>query len=118
MSYTALVTIISPTDLKYCLTTRLGDEWSEGEKLAETIGRERSFNEAMIAAHHAAEASAIIVVRKSLTSDLERAAWADTWADETWTVEFTPHGEEDTLVTVTGHDAGGTQIFYRRTLRG
>ena len=118
MSYTALITIISPTDLKYCLTTRLGDEWSEGEKLAETIGRERSFNDAMRAAYDLAEASPIIVVRKSLTSDLERAAWADTWADETWTVEFMPLGNEDTKVTVTGRDASGEVIFMRVTIRG
>lgn len=121
MSYRALVTItdnnaiISTGAFERSSMVFLGDTWGEGESLAELLGQERTFNlalKALCGCNNEGRSHA-----KEFADVEHRQDWTSRMADETWAVEFTLTGE-DTLVTVTGLDAGGTVIFYRRTLRG
>lgn len=116
MSYRALFTIcenVNERRVDYILT--LDEEFKNGEELAEMIGKSRKFDVATkdmecIHVHKFAKLS-----YHTNPDDIQE--WVDTYADQTWEVEFTPDGSM-TKVEITGKDAGGTMIFYRSMVYG
>ena len=116
MSYRALFTIcenVNERRVDYALT--LDDDFKNGEELAELLGKSRKFDEAMknMECIHVER----LAKRHVFYYEDDREEWRDTYADQTWEVDFTPDGSM-TKVEITGKDAGGTMIFYRSTVYG
>lgn len=109
MSYRALVTI-REGDNSRDFTVNMGDGMEEGEKFAHILAEQRTYNGALVFGGQA------LLVHKVWASDFARQQWLNTYADQAWEVRYAPDGDEFCLVTITGKDACGTDIFMRRTL--
>lgn len=112
MSYRALLTIKDAGQDGRHFMVPLGDLWDQAERLAEIALKAKSAPRAITDIHEVRELGLNPQLRL-FDSPESLEAWIDTYADQTWEVEFVEVGGY-VQGTITGKDAGGTMIFFRQ----
>ena len=117
MSYRALVSVQNVTAAGTLLHSQdfrlyLYEDFTNGEQIAEALGKHRTRLDASVAAMEHPELIGIGFADKE-----RRDEWVKTYADQEWTVAYC-ESEGYTRVQITGKDGGENMIFFRSTVYG
>lgn len=119
MSYRALLSIQNVTVFRGDVVVlhsqdfrmELDEDFSNGEIYAEAVGKMKDRQEASMSCMTNPGLSGI-----GFKGMEERRAWIDTYADQTWEVQFHERGNAIDI-RIVGKDASGELIFFRHVTR-